>query len=221
MHVYSRSHSTCSIWRLLTQPPWVAGPGSAGAEFFNIREPGHGYSVKQVIEAARRATGAPIPARAFLGVPAIPPALVLPMPGNAPAPRLAAAAFRPRENVDHADGLELGKEQKVLTMRILITGGAGFIGSHLSPGASGGRSLKIFMAPPRSPAPRRTSTLCSATRASSSFVTDATQPILLDTDRIYTLACPASPVHYQVNPVKTVKTNVMGTINTVSGSPSG
>ena len=42
---------------------------------------------------------------------------------------------------------------------------------------------------------------------------DVTQPILLDTDRIYNLACPASPVHYQVNPVKTVKTNVMGTIN--------
>ncbi len=42
---------------------------------------------------------------------------------------------------------------------------------------------------------------------------DITQPILLEVDRIYHFACPASPVHYQYNPVKTVKTNVMGTIN--------
>ena len=39
------------------------------------------------------------------------------------------------------------------------------------------------------------------------------EPILLEVDRIYNLACPASPVHYQYNPVKTVKTNVMGTLN--------
>ena len=42
---------------------------------------------------------------------------------------------------------------------------------------------------------------------------DITLPILLEVDRIYHFACPASPVHYQYNPVKTVKTNVMGTIN--------
>ncbi|MBF0199084.1 MAG: SDR family oxidoreductase [Planctomycetes bacterium] len=42
---------------------------------------------------------------------------------------------------------------------------------------------------------------------------DITQPILLEVEQIYHLACPASPVHYQFNPVKTVKTNVMGTIN--------
>ncbi|MCK5452718.1 MAG: SDR family oxidoreductase, partial [Calditrichia bacterium] len=42
---------------------------------------------------------------------------------------------------------------------------------------------------------------------------DITQSILLETDQIYHLACPASPVHYQYNPVKTIKTNVMGTIN--------
>jgi UDP-glucuronate decarboxylase len=42
---------------------------------------------------------------------------------------------------------------------------------------------------------------------------DVTEPILLEVDQIYNLACPASPVHYQYNPVKTVKTNVMGTIN--------
>jgi len=42
---------------------------------------------------------------------------------------------------------------------------------------------------------------------------DIIQPILLEVDRIYNLACPASPIHYQYNPVKTTKTSVMGTIN--------
>jgi UDP-glucuronate decarboxylase len=42
---------------------------------------------------------------------------------------------------------------------------------------------------------------------------DVTEPILLEVDQIYNLACPASPVHYQYNPVKTVKTSVMGAIN--------
>jgi UDP-glucuronate decarboxylase len=42
---------------------------------------------------------------------------------------------------------------------------------------------------------------------------DVTEPILLEVDQIYNLACPASPVHYQYNPVKTVKTSVMGMIN--------
>lgn len=42
---------------------------------------------------------------------------------------------------------------------------------------------------------------------------DVTEPILLEVDRIYNMACPASPVHYQYNPIKTVKTNVMGAMN--------
>ena len=42
---------------------------------------------------------------------------------------------------------------------------------------------------------------------------DVTEPILLEIDQIYNLACPASPIHYQYNPVKTVKTNVMGALN--------
>jgi UDP-glucuronate decarboxylase len=42
---------------------------------------------------------------------------------------------------------------------------------------------------------------------------DVTEPILLEVDRIYNLACPASPIHYQYNPVKTTKTSVMGVIN--------
>jgi UDP-glucuronate decarboxylase len=42
---------------------------------------------------------------------------------------------------------------------------------------------------------------------------DITEPIRLEADQIYHLACPASPIHYQYNPVKTIKTNVMGTLN--------
>jgi UDP-glucuronate decarboxylase len=42
---------------------------------------------------------------------------------------------------------------------------------------------------------------------------DITEPIRLEVDQVYHLACPASPVHYQYNPIKTVKTNVMGTLN--------
>ena len=42
---------------------------------------------------------------------------------------------------------------------------------------------------------------------------DITEPIRLEVDQVYHLACPASPVHYQFNPVKTIKTNVMGTLN--------
>jgi len=97
-------------------------------------------------------------------------------------------------------------------MRILITGGAGFIGSHLSERLLGeGHEVlcldNFFTG-------RRENIVHLLDNPRFELIRhDVTEPILLEVDQIYNLACPASPVHYQYNPVKTVKTSVMGAIN--------
>lgn len=97
-------------------------------------------------------------------------------------------------------------------MRILVTGGAGFIGSHLCERliANGDEVIcldNFFTG-------RKANIEHLLSNPNFELVRhDVTQPILLEVDQIYNLACPASPVHYQYNPIKTVKTNVMGTIN--------
>jgi len=97
-------------------------------------------------------------------------------------------------------------------MRILVTGGAGFIGSHLCDRllADGQEVLcldNFFTG-------RRENILHLLDSSHFELIRhDVTLPILLEVDQIYNLACPASPVHYQFNPVKTVKTNVLGAIN--------
>lgn len=96
--------------------------------------------------------------------------------------------------------------------RILVTGGAGFIGSHLCARLveEGHEVLcldNFFTGQKRN---------IQALRELHNFELirhDVTEPISLQVDQVYNLACPASPVHYQFNPVKTVKTNLMGTLN--------
>jgi UDP-glucuronate decarboxylase len=97
-------------------------------------------------------------------------------------------------------------------MRILVTGGAGFIGSHLCERlVNEGHDvlcLDNFFTGSK--------TNIAALLGKTNFEIirhDITEPLLLEVDRIYNLACPASPIHYQFNPVKTIKTSVMGTIN--------
>lgn len=96
--------------------------------------------------------------------------------------------------------------------RILITGGAGFLGSHL---------CEYFVA-------KGQDVICvdnffSGTKDNIRHLLahphfelirhDIIHPLFLEVDQIFHLACPASPIHYQVNAIKTVKTNVIGTIN--------
>ena len=97
-------------------------------------------------------------------------------------------------------------------MRILVTGGAGFIGSHLCERLiTEGHEVicldNFFTG-------RRENIFHLLDNHRFELIRhDVTEPILLEVDQIYNLACPASPVFYQYNPVKTVKTSVMGAIN--------
>jgi UDP-glucuronate decarboxylase len=97
-------------------------------------------------------------------------------------------------------------------MRILVTGGAGFIGSHLCERLldEGNEVLcldNFFTG-------QRENILQLLDNPKFEVLRhDVIEPILLEVDQIYNLACPASPIHYQYNPVKTVKTSVMGMIN--------
>jgi UDP-glucuronate decarboxylase len=97
-------------------------------------------------------------------------------------------------------------------MRTLVTGGSGFLGSHLCERLLADGHEVICL-----------DNFFTGRRANIDHLRDnprfelirhdVTEPILLEVDRIFNMACPASPIHYQFNPVKTIKTSVMGAIN--------
>lgn len=97
-------------------------------------------------------------------------------------------------------------------MRILVTGGAGFIGSHLCERLL--RDGHHVICLDNFFTGRRDNVMHLLNEPGFELVRhDVVEPLLLDVDQIFNLACPASPVHYQYNPVKTVKSNVLGALN--------
>jgi UDP-glucuronate decarboxylase len=97
-------------------------------------------------------------------------------------------------------------------LRILVTGGAGFLGSHLCERLLAEENEVICLDNFFTGRRENIAHLLSNPKFEL-LRHDVIEPILLEVDQIYNLACPASPVHYQYNPVKTVKTCVLGTIN--------
>lgn len=96
-------------------------------------------------------------------------------------------------------------------MRILVTGGAGFIGSHLVDRLMADGQEVICL--DNFYTGRKQNVLKWIGHPYFELIRhDITEPIRLEVDQIYHLACPASPIHYQHNPVKTIKTNVIGTL---------
>jgi UDP-glucuronate decarboxylase len=97
-------------------------------------------------------------------------------------------------------------------MKILVTGGAGFIGSHLCERLIDERHEVVCL--DNFFTGRRANVQHLMDHRSFELLRhDVVEPLLLEVEQIYNLACPASPIHYQYNPIKTVKSNVMGTLN--------
>ena len=96
--------------------------------------------------------------------------------------------------------------------KVLVTGGAGFVGSFLCDRLIDEGHEVIAIDNFFTGSKENLSQLSDETNFEL-IRHDIVEPILLEVDWIFNLACPASPIHYQYNPVKTVKTNVMGTLN--------
>ncbi|HKK41076.1 MAG TPA: UDP-glucuronic acid decarboxylase family protein [Bacteroidales bacterium] len=98
--------------------------------------------------------------------------------------------------------------------RILVTGGAGFIGSHLCEKLLS-LGNEVICLDNYFTGSKMNIIHLLGNRHFEVIRHDITMPVYIETDEIYNLACPASPVHYQYNGIKTIKTSVMGAINTL------
>ena len=97
-------------------------------------------------------------------------------------------------------------------MHVVVTGGAGFLGSHLCDRLVA-EGHEVICVDNFYTGSKQNIKHLLHNENFELIRHDITEPILLEVDQIYHFACPASPVHYQYNPVKTIKTSVMGTIN--------
>ena len=96
--------------------------------------------------------------------------------------------------------------------RVLVTGGAGFLGSHLCDRLVA-QGHDVICVDNFFTSQKRNVTHLLGHPNFELVRHDITHPLVLEVDEIFNMACPASPVHYQYNPIKTVKTSVMGSIN--------
>ncbi len=146
-----------------------------------------------------------------------PPGLILfkSLPNIRPAdiiPAMKRIPLKDRKRIRPEPGND--SREKIDMKKILITGGAGFLGSHLCERLLGeGHDVicldNFFTG-------SKNNILHLLPHPHFELIRhDIINPIYLEVEEIYNLACPASPVHYQYNPIKTIKTNVMGAINTL------
>src|SRR5664280_471629 len=98
--------------------------------------------------------------------------------------------------------------------RILITGGAGFVGSHLCEELLS-QGNEVICLDNYFTGSRQNITHLLDNHSFEMIRHDVTMPLFLEVDEIYNMACPASPIHYQYNGIKTIKTSVLGAINTL------
>lgn len=98
-------------------------------------------------------------------------------------------------------------------MRILVTGGAGFIGSHLVDRLMQNEKNEVIVVDNFFTGSKDNLRQWIGHPRFELIRHDVTEPLLVEVDQIYHLACPASPIFYKYNPVKTIKTNVIGTLN--------
>ena len=100
----------------------------------------------------------------------------------------------------------------MIRKKILVTGGAGFVGSHLCERLLN-ESHEVFCLDNFFTGQKESILHLMDNPYFELIRHDVVNPFLIEVDEIYNLACPASPVHYQYNPIKTIKTSVMGAIN--------